>query len=277
MQLQRKLRTHTTNRNIAYRLRLNRRNGVTLFSISLAGIPIAVSARHSFMKQLCIEFLTDTPVNECAFHVSTSEEEIQAIVEEIVQAESQNENQPISQTLTPGFEEAIALHTKISQQLLAYDILFLHAAAIEYEGHAYAFCAPSGTGKSTHVKLWCDQLGDQARIINGDKPLLRYENGVFTVYGSPMKGKEEWGENISAPLRSICFIEQSQEEKLDQLRNESQILKRLANQLIFDRTPKSTLMQLGLIDHLMETTPFYLLHCTPKPSAFHEAFKMTKR
>ena len=248
-----------------------------MFSISLAGVPIAVSARHSCMKQLCTDFLTNTPANECAFHVSASNEEVQAIVEEIVQAEAQNGNKPISQTLTPGYLEAVALHTKICERLLAYDILFLHAAAIEYQGRGYAFCAPSGTGKSTHVNLWCDQLGDQVCIINGDKPLLRYDNGGFTVYGSPMNGKEGWGGNTSAPLKAICFIERSQEDKLEPLSDEREILGRLTNQLIVARKPETALLQLGLLDHLMETTPFFLLHCTPEPSAFVEAFQMTRK
>lgn len=224
-----------------------------------------------------MDFLTDTLASECAFHVSTSEEEVRAIVNEIVKAEAQNETQPITQTLTPGYSEAVALHTKICERLLAYDILFLHAAAIEYQGRGYAFCAPSGTGKSTHVKLWCDQLGDHACIINGDKPLLRYENGGFTVYGSPMKGKEGWGGNTSAPLKAICFIERSQKDKLEPLSDESEILGRLANQLIVARKPETTLLQLGLLDRLMEAIPFYLLHCTPEPSAFFEAFQMTRQ
>ncbi|MGN0261917.1 MAG: hypothetical protein ACI4B9_03610 [Eggerthellaceae bacterium] len=248
-----------------------------MFSITLAGVPIAVNARHTCMKQLCADFLTDIPTNECAFHVSASVEEVQAIVEEIVQAEAQDENRPITQTLTPGYSEAIALHTKICEQLLAYNILFLHAAAIEYEGRAYAFCAPSGTGKLTHVRLWCDQLRSKVRVINGDKPLLRYENGGFTVYGSPMKGTEGWGQNISAPLEAICFIYRAPKDKLEPLNDETEILGRLGNQLIVARKPESAMMQLNLLDRLLDTTQFFLLRCTPKPSAFFEAFKMTRR
>ena len=42
-----------------------------------------------------------------------------------------------------------------------------HAAVVEYDGLAYAFMAPSGTGKSTHIKLWIDTLGPAATVING--------------------------------------------------------------------------------------------------------------
>ena len=64
-----------------------------------------------------------------------------------------------------------------------YDLLknhgfMLHASAVEVDGKAYLFSASSGTGKSTHTKLWQEYFGyDKALIINDDKPALKFEAG----------------------------------------------------------------------------------------------------
>ncbi len=49
----------------------------------------------------------------------------------------------------------------------------LHASAIVVGNSAYLFSASSGTGKSTHTKLWQECFGDKAVIINDDKPVIR--------------------------------------------------------------------------------------------------------
>lgn len=50
---------------------------------------------------------------------------------------------------------------------------------LEIDGKAYMFSAPSGTGKSTHAKLWRDCFGDRVTMINDDKPLIKFrEDGI---------------------------------------------------------------------------------------------------
>ena len=95
-----------------------------------------------------------------------------------------------------------------------FDAFLLHAAVIEVDGLAYAFAAPSGTGKTTHIALWKKFFGDRANIINGDKPIIRFENGTPYIYGTPWCGKEGYNINTKAPLAALCFIERSPENTI---------------------------------------------------------------
>ena len=100
--------------------------------------------------------------------------------------------------------------------LLKFNGISLHASAVEVDGKAYLFSGPSGTGKSTHTKLWKQMSGERAHIFNDDKPALRYVDGKWFAYGTPWSGH---GDNINmkAPLAGICFLKQSGENKIRRL------------------------------------------------------------
>ena len=68
------------------------------------------------------------------------------------------------------------------RQLLDFNGMLLHASAVMVDGKAYLFTAPSGTGKSTHTRLWLQQFGERAAILNDDKPALRFENGKWYAF-----------------------------------------------------------------------------------------------
>ena len=52
-------------------------------------------------------------------------------------------------------------------KLLKHQGFMIHASAVEKEGKAYLFSAPSGTGKSTHAQLWRQTFkGEPIRIIS---------------------------------------------------------------------------------------------------------------
>ncbi len=81
----------------------------------------------------------------------------------------------------------------------------LHAAAVSLDGDAYAFTAPSGTGKSTRAAAWQAAFG--AGLISGDRPLIRVD--TLTLYGVPWDGKEQCFRNVQFPLRAICEVRRS--------------------------------------------------------------------
>ncbi|QTE67411.1 PqqD family peptide modification chaperone [Clostridiales bacterium] len=78
----------------------------------------------------------------------------------------------------------------------------LHSASVEVDGIAYAFTAPSGTGKSTRAEAWIDALG--AKLISGDRPLIDVRN--MELYGVPWDGKEQCFRNVHYPLKAICEV-----------------------------------------------------------------------
>lgn len=105
--------------------------------------------------------------------------------------------------------EYFSIQRKIISCLSGRGILLFHGSAICIDGRTYIFTAPSGTGKSTHSRLWREMLTDHDVVmVNDDKPFLKVEEGHVTAYGSPWMGKEQLGYNMSAPVEAICCISQ---------------------------------------------------------------------
>ena len=72
-----------------------------------------------------------------------------------------------------AYLETLAVYRQIAEAMPARDTLLFHGSALAADGVGYLFTAPSGTGKSTHARLWRELLGGRVRMINDDKPLLR--------------------------------------------------------------------------------------------------------
>lgn len=89
-----------------------------------------------------------------------------------------------------------------------YDTLLMHASVIENNGRGYLFIGKSGTGKSTHSRLWLEHI-EGSRLLNDDNPVLRLEEGCAVVYGSPWSGKTACFRNRSVPVGSIVRLWQA--------------------------------------------------------------------
>ena len=136
----------------------------------------------------------------------------------------------------------------------------MHASVIEVDGFAYAFSAPSGTGKSTHTSLWLKNIPN-ARVINGDKPLMRVEDdGTVTAFGTPWNGKENWGDNIKATMKAVCFLDRGEQNEIRRCGEEESIM-RLAQQLYLRGGRTSVNLQLLMMDALVRAVPFFVLKC----------------
>ncbi len=115
-----------------------------------------------------------------------------------------------------GYIEFLAVLGKLSDRLLCKDTLLFHGSALSVDGRCYIFGAPSGTGKSTHSRLWRELLGDRVVMVNDDKPFIRIGD-LCTVFGSPWDGKERLSTNTSVPLKAVCIIERSEENSIEAL------------------------------------------------------------
>ena len=108
--------------------------------------------------------------------------------------------------------ELCAIQRRIASTLSYQSILLFHGSAVCVDGQTYIFTAPSGTGKSTHSRLWREMLTDHDVVmVNDDKPFLKVEDGLVTAYGSPWRGKEGLGCKMSAPVKAICSISRGTE------------------------------------------------------------------
>ena len=174
-------------------------------------------------------------------------------------------------TACPGEAEEIGLLLQVGMELLQhYEGMYIHAAAVEYKQKAYLFTAPSGTGKSTHIRLWKQLLGDEVTILNGDKPFLRWIDGVATVCGSPWRGKEGWGVNRDVPLGGIFLLRRGQTDRVEQI-SDLDALNTLLAATIYPEDADSTQKLVDLVGRLIESVPIRVLICTPNLSAAETA------
>lgn len=148
--------------------------------------------------------------------------------------------------------------------LLDNNGMMFHAAAVGWKGRAYLFSGPSGTGKSTHRKLWQQLYGEDAvTAFNDDKPPIRFIDGKWYAYGAPWNGKSNIQKNVKFPLGGICFLKQGTENrirKMSSLEAISYLTGQTVHKLLSEKRAAALLEN---VDSLMKHIPIFLLECTP--------------
>lgn len=160
--------------------------------------------------------------------------------------------------------------------LLDFYGIVLHASAVELDGKAYLFSAPSGTGKSTHTKLWKQMFGERARVFNDDKPVLRYINGVWYAYGTPWSGH---GENINmkVPLRGICFLKQAPQNSIRML-SAPEAAQKVIGQTMHKLSQLEKLdLMLSHVEKIVQQIPVFELENRPEPAAAQLSYETMRR
>ncbi len=97
-----------------------------------------------------------------------------------------------------------------------------HSAVVSYNGRGYMFLGKSGTGKSTHARLWLKHVAG-AELMNDDNPVVRFYDDVdgkpgAVVYGSPWSGKTPCYRNVQSPVGGIVLLSQAPHNKIVRLR-----------------------------------------------------------
>lgn len=231
-----------------------------MFYIKIANIPIGIVSRYSYIQDICKEF--EVQKMDVAFIVNATEKEI---------LEQQNGNICFSK----GYCESLCIFRKICYEIIKYDAFLMHSAVIKMEGVAYVFAAPSGVGKTTHILGWLEQFGDKAQVLNGDKPIFRFIDGILYACGTPWKGKEKLGCNAMCPVQAVCFIEQSQENKIYPL-NLSDINRRIFQQILLPKKEEDFEHFWLLLEKMITTVNFYLLQCNQELEAAQIAYDVMR-
>lgn len=218
-----------------------------MFTIELADQTIAVDNQYDYIKELCRDYILPGPAPEGApvFRVSA---------EERAYENQDGGNWP------EAYLECLAIYRKISENFLKKDILLFHCSALALDGKAYLFTAPSGTGKSTHARLWRQRFGDRVVTINDDKPLLLVKEEGVTVYGTPYAGKESLQTNTKAPVAGIVILHQAKENSIRQV-SAQQAYPMLLNQTYRTNDPVGMVQTLELVGRLSQL-PIFELGCT---------------
>lgn len=167
------------------------------------------------------------------------------------------------QALLRRFELAPFLSMEMA--LLEHDCFQLHASVIDWQGRGVLFSAPSGTGKSTQAELWRQHAG--AEILNGDRAMIRREEGAYRVYGSPYAGTSGIYTNRSAPVRAIVVLSQGPENRLERLKPAAAFSRIYSESTVPSWNAAFVDRFSTLLVDLIEKVPVYHLSCRPDAGA----------
>ncbi len=224
----------------------------------IAELLVEFAPRYDLAARVCADYLVDTE-EKADFSIELDEGEIAKTQKEYPQS-------------SLGAAESFCIFRRFTEEAARRGAVLLHAATVEVDGSAYAFSAPSGTGKSTHITLWRRLYGKRIGIVNGDKPFLRDKDGVLTLYGSPWCGKEGWQKNTHAPLKALCFLSRSEENTISRL-PAADALPRVFAQLLKPRSEEGLANTLQFADRLIREVPIYALGCNISPEAARLSFE----
>ena len=225
---------------------------------------IKITSFYESVHKLCCDYRVDGDVS-CDIEVEVTRADID---NEIARSENGDRYQE-------GYLEELAVYRKIATEMLRYDTFLMHGSVVSVDGQAYMFTAKSGTGKSTHAKLWCDLLGEKAVMVNDDKPLIRVGSNKATVYGTPYNGKHRSGNNMAVPLKAICYLTRSETNSIEEV--SSKDLYHILLQQIYRPGDKELLIKtVSLIDKLTKEVKFYILKCNMDISAAKTSYNAMK-
>lgn len=107
----------------------------------------------------------------------------------------------------------IFLMILFAQSCVLHRTFLVHASVVMKGGKGYAFLGKSGTGKSTHSRLWLQYIED-TELLNDDNPAIGIaEDGKVYVYGTPWSGKTPCYRNRRAELSALVRLEQAAENR----------------------------------------------------------------
>lgn len=237
------------------------------FTIALAGRHISISALHETTRDFCCEYLAE---GEADFSVKSTQADID-YERQKSEREDILEGKPI-RSFSDEYLETLAVYRKIADRMLFYDTLLFHGSAIAVDGNGYLFTAKSGTGKSTHTRLWRETFKDRAIMVNDDKPLLKITDNGIWVCGTPWDGKHRLSKNTIVPLKGICILERGEENAIQHI-SAKEALPMLLQQSHRPSDPMDLAQLLTLVDMLTKKIKLYRLACNMHPDAVTVAYE----
>ena len=149
----------------------------------------------------------------------------------------------------------------------------IHSSAIVADGRCAIFLGESGTGKSTHTRLWRENI-EGARLLNDDSPIVRIVGNEIRVYGSPWSGKTPCYKSEVYPLSGLCRIVQAPYNRITRLSTISAIGALLPScPPMFAHDTQLQDMICSIVGEILCHTPAYRLECLPNGDAAKLSYK----
>ena len=230
--------------------------------MEIAGLATCVQPMFFSTREYCRPYLTE---RQPEFFVTVTAEDL--VRQQAALDQEADEEGLRRRKFTDPFLERTVIQEKIAGVLLEKDTLLLHGSTVAVDGQAYLFTAPCGTGKSTHTRLWMEQFGHRAVMVNDDKAFLQLRRDGVWACGSPWMGKHGIGTNISLPLKGICFLRRGTENRVQKSTPEKW-LPELIHQCFLPEERYT-----ALVRQLAQRVPLWEMSCTKDPQAATVAYE----
>lgn len=169
-----------------------------------------------------------------------------------------------------------ALMLMYAMRTTGMDTLEMHASVTMKDGRGYLFLGESGTGKSTHSRMWLENIPG-SRLLNDDNPIIRVgEDGTVRVYGSPWSGKTSCYLNDSCPVGGFVRIRQypsNEISRLSVLESYSELLSSCSGMKMNDSMVDA---MHSTFEKVLGAVPFWLMKCLPDGDAARVCYEKVK-
>ncbi|SDK69661.1 hypothetical protein SAMN04487833_10615 [Sarcina sp. DSM 11001] len=263
------------------------------FTIEIAGIPVLIRCRYSVNRDFLRDYLSEKEP------VCTIEPSAEDLVRMQSDFDRMNEAEGFpARRRSDEFLENNAIHSLLAEKLVGHGVLLMHGSALCMDGEAYIFTAKSGTGKSTHTRLWREMFGDRVWMINDDKPMLRifgeketgkgacadscrdaagndrndHVNERVMVYGTPWNGKHRLSRNACAPLKAIVNLYRDEQNHIEPM-TKADAFPELMKRAFFSQNPSTMAGIMILEKKILNAVDFYTLGCNMEPEAARTAWE----
>ena len=221
-----------------------------------ADIAFTLQMQYPYLEKQCRSYEVEEP----GILIAASDEEIER--EDQSGVSSSN-----------GMLESLAVYRKISEIMVEHDTFLFHCSAVALDGQAYLFTAPSGTGKSTHTRLWREVFGERAVMVNDDKPLIQVREDAIYVCGTPWNGKHNLDSNQKVPVKGICLLERGEKNHIEMI-SPADAFPYLFRQVYRPADQTKLIRTITLLKQTAERVPLYRMQCNISHEAAKMAWKM---
>lgn len=149
----------------------------------------------------------------------------------------------------------------------------IHSSVIEKEGKALLFLGKSGTGKSTHSRLWLQHV-EGCSLLNDDEPIVRLmPDNTVRVFGAPWSGSTPCYRNESAEVVAFVQLEQHSENIIRKVNGVEALRYIVEAAAILGSSATHRNRVINTISDILEKIPVYKLQNLPN----EEAARMTEK
>ena len=135
------------------------------------------------------------------------------------------------------------------------------------------FLGESGTGKSTHTRLWRQYIPGSS-LLNDDSPIIAAESDGIHVYGSPWSGKTPCYKPLRFPLGGCVRLSQAPANKIQRLsplKAYAALHPSCPPEFAYDENLYAGISQ--TLDELLTDVPVYHLACLPDEAAANLSYQ----